>query len=91
MLKKAGLPDIRFHDIRHTQATLLIKRGEDIKMVSQRLGHSDVAFTNRVYNHVMPNVERKAMLRFDELLQGSWQKNRTGYVPVRSLRLVTKR
>ncbi|WP_258359403.1 site-specific integrase [Moorella sulfitireducens (nom. illeg.)] len=74
ILKKAGLPDIRFHDLRHTHATLLIKRGEDIKMVSQRLGHSDVAFTIRVYHHVMPNVEREAMLRFDEVLQGSGQK-----------------
>mgnify|MGYP000138560863 CR=1 FL=1 len=74
ILKKTGLPDIRFYDLRHTHATLLIKRGEDIKMVSQRLGHNDVAFTIRVYHHVMPNVEREAMLRFDEVLQGNQRK-----------------
>jgi integrase len=39
-------------------------------MVSQRLGQSDIAFTIRVYHHVMPNVKREAMLRFDEVLQG---------------------
>ncbi|WP_340641280.1 site-specific integrase [Zhaonella formicivorans] len=75
VLKKAGLPDIRFHDLRHTHATLLIKRGEDIKMVSERLGHSDVAFTIRVYHHVMPKVEHEAMLRFNDVLVG---KKRTG-------------
>lgn len=69
------MPDIRFHDLRHTPTTLLIKRGEDIKMVSERLGHSDVAFTIRLYHHVMPKVEQEAMLRFNDVLVG---KKRTG-------------
>lgn len=70
MLQKAGLPDIRLYDLRHTHATLMIKRGEDVKMVSQRLGHTSVAFTLDTYHHVLPGVEKEAVMRFDSLLQG---------------------
>ncbi|MEW6662243.1 MAG: tyrosine-type recombinase/integrase [Bacillota bacterium] len=48
LIEKAGLPRLRFHDLRHTHATLMIKSGEDTKVVSKRLGHSDVAFIMRV-------------------------------------------
>jgi len=43
LLKKAGVPTIRFHDLRHTHASILLAHGESIKAVSSRLGHSDVA------------------------------------------------
>lgn len=54
LLKKASLPLIRFHDLRHTHATSLLRAGKSIKAVSRRLGHSTVELTLRVYVHVLP-------------------------------------
>lgn len=59
ILARAGLPRLRFHDLRHTHATALLSRGHPIKAVSQRLGHSDVAITLRVYTHVLPAEDAK--------------------------------
>lgn len=52
LVKSAGVSDIRFHDLRHTAASLLIRQGASIKVVSDRLGHSNSAFTNDVYVHL---------------------------------------
>lgn len=60
MLAKAGLPDIDFHDLRHTAATLLLKRGVHIKVVSEMLGHSSISITLQIYAHVLPNMQRDA-------------------------------
>jgi integrase len=57
LLKKAGVPVIRFHDLRHTHASVLLAHGESIKAVSSRLGHSDVALTLRVYAHLLPDAD----------------------------------
>ena len=57
---KAGLPRIRLHDVRHTHATLLLKAGVPLKVVSERLGHSSPAFTMGVYQHVLPGMQRDA-------------------------------
>jgi integrase len=59
ILARAGLPKLRFHDLRHTHATALLSKGHPIKAVSQRLGHSDVAITLRVYTHVLPTDDAK--------------------------------
>jgi integrase len=59
ILARAGLPKLRFHDLRHTHATGLLSRGLPIKAVSQRLGHSDVSITLRVYAHVLPADDAK--------------------------------
>jgi len=59
ILTRANLPRIRFHDLRHTHATALLSHGLPIKAVSQRLGHSDVGITLRVYAHVLPNDDAK--------------------------------
>jgi integrase len=56
LLKKAGLPDIRFHDLRHTCATLLLSRGHHPKLVQELLGHSSVAMTLDRYSHVLPGT-----------------------------------
>jgi integrase len=56
LLKKAGLPDIRFHDLRHTCATLLLSRGHHPKLVQELLGHSSVALTLDRYSHVLPGM-----------------------------------
>ena len=58
LLKKVGLPDIlRFHDLRHTCATLLLSRGHHPKLVQELLGHASVAMTLDRYAHVLPGME----------------------------------
>jgi integrase len=60
LLKAAGLPDIRFHDLRHSAATLLMGRGIHAKIVSEMLGHSQVGITLDLYSHVTPTMQREA-------------------------------
>jgi integrase len=57
---RAGLPPIRLHDARHTAATVMLRAGVPVKVVSQRLGHADVAVTMRVYQHVTAQDDRSA-------------------------------
>ena len=54
ILARAGLPDMRFHDLRHTHASTLLSKGKSIKAVSRRLGHSNITTTLEVYAHVLP-------------------------------------
>lgn len=69
-LVRAGLPKaIRLYDLRHTSATLLLKAGEHIKVVSERLGHASVSITLEVYIHVLPGMQEGAASRIDALLQ----------------------
>lgn len=63
------MPDIRFHDLRHTAASLLVRRGVPIKVVAERLGHADASMTLRVYTHVYEEQRREAALSLEELLQ----------------------
>ena len=70
ILRDTGLPDIRPYDLRHTHATLLFRRCKDIKLVSERLGHSDVAITIRTYYHLLPRAEDEAVALFDDVLTG---------------------
>ena len=56
LLNKAGLPDLRFHDLRHTCATLLLSRGHHPKLVQELLGHASVAMTLDRYSHVLPGM-----------------------------------
>lgn len=60
MMAKAGVPRIRFHDLRHTAATLLIAQGTPVGVVSKMLGHTSVAFTMATYVHVLPGQGRDA-------------------------------
>jgi integrase len=56
-LQRAGLPkSTRFHDLRHTCATLLLKQGVNPKFVQELLGHGDVSLTLNVYSHVLPDM-----------------------------------
>lgn len=68
IISKAGLPRITFHGLRHTHATIMLARGENVKVVSERLGHTNVAFTIKTYGHVMPNMQAEAAKRFDDVL-----------------------
>jgi integrase len=63
------LPHIRFHDLRHTHATLLLKAGVPAKVVAERLGHATPGFTLNVYQHVLPGMQAAAATVFDDLLR----------------------
>ncbi len=60
VLARAGLPHIRFHDLRHTAATLMLQQGVHPKMASEMLGHSNVAITLDLYSHITPTMQRQA-------------------------------
>ncbi len=68
LLRQAGLPNIRFHDLRHTCATLLLTKGVHPKIVSEMLGHSSVSITLDTYSHVIPGMGEAAALAMEEVL-----------------------
>lgn len=65
LTKKAGVPQIRFHDLRHTHATLLLELGTNTKLIAERLGHSDVKTTLNTYSHVTPKMQEEAINAFN--------------------------
>ena len=67
------LQQIRFHDLRHCHATLLLQQGVHPKIVQERLGHSTIAMTLDTYSHVIPGMQRQAALALEERLLGSLQ------------------
>lgn len=67
-LTRLGLPQRRFHDLRHTFATLAIEAGEDIATVSPALGHGSVATTADVYMHVTPAMKDRLAQRMEDAL-----------------------
>ncbi len=70
MLERADLPRIRFHDLRHTAATLLLGQGVHPKIVSEMLGHSQIAITLDLYSHVTPTMQRQAVEALEAVLSG---------------------
>jgi len=66
--KSVGLENLRFHDLRHTHATLMLQQGVHPKIVSERLGHSSIALTLDTYSHVLPGLQEAAAKAFDENL-----------------------
>jgi len=66
--RAAGLPRIRFHDLRHTSATLMLKAGLHPKVVSERLGHADIATTLGIYGHFGPDMQAEAAATLDSVL-----------------------
>ena len=67
-MAQLAVPKISLHDLRHTHATLLLKAGVPVKVVSERLGHANVAFTMSVYQHVLPGMQAAAAATFARLL-----------------------
>ena len=65
LLKEASLPDMRFHDLRHSAATILLSMGIHPKVVQELLGHSNVSITLNVYSHVLPGLQQEAMRHLD--------------------------
>jgi integrase len=68
LLERADLPRIRFHDLRHTCATLLLSRGTHPKIVQEMLGHANIAMTMDTYSHVLPDMQEKAVDAMDDVL-----------------------
>lgn len=68
LVKRAGLPPIRLHDLRHSYATAALAAGVPVKVVSQRIGHADVGVTLKVYAHVLPGDDEGAAVKADALL-----------------------
>ena len=68
VLKRAGLPYVRFHDLRHTFATLALQNGVDVKTVSSILGHFSAGFTLDTYAHVTTTAQREAAKKMDSVL-----------------------
>ena len=65
LLEEAGLPDVRFHDLRHTFASIALGKGANINTVSKMLGHSSVKVTLDVYGHLMPGMQAEALGHLD--------------------------
>ncbi len=68
LLRDAGLPAIRFHDLRHTAASLMLNAGIPVIVVSRRLGHARASITLDVYGHLIPSLQAEAAEKIDELV-----------------------
>jgi integrase len=69
ILKAAGLKRIRFHDLRHSSATLLLSIGTHPKVVQERMGHREIAMTMDIYSHAIPTMQKDAAGKLNGLLK----------------------
>jgi integrase len=69
-LKRNGLPHIRFHDLRHFHATLMLEAGLDLRFVQSRLGHSNISMAAH-YQHILPKADKGVVEKIDGYLRGS--------------------
>ena len=70
VMRTSDVPAIRFHDLRHTHASLLLQLGVPIKTISERLGHASVTTTMDTYAHLLPAMDRDAADTFAKILRG---------------------
>ena len=71
ILKKLNFDKpVRFHDLRHTNATLLLSQGVDFKVIQTRLGHSDINTTLNIYSHVNMEMQKDATKKLNKILHG---------------------
>jgi integrase len=76
-LKRHNLPHIRFHDLRHTSATLLLLSNQSMKVVSSRLGHSKIGIILDIYGHVLKNADQEAVDVLADMLQDTEMNHKT--------------
>jgi integrase len=76
-VRAAGLPRIRLHDVRHSYASAALAAGVPAKVVSERLGHANIAITMDTYSHVLPGLDEQPSGR---LLASSWARVRGCFV-----------
>lgn len=72
LLKRTGLPMIRWHELRHGCGSFLLSQGISIKVVQEILGHTSLTVTMDVYSHVLPDLQEKAAAAMDNLLSENW-------------------
>jgi len=68
LLARAGLPDMRFHDLRHTMATILLEADVHPEKVQERLGHSSIVIMIDTYSHVLPSMHQDVARKLGEIL-----------------------
>jgi integrase len=73
-LKETGLPRVRFHDLRHTYASIMIEQGENLKYIQSQLGHSSPTVTLNVYAHLMKPANQEAACRLEKAIFGDGSK-----------------
>jgi integrase len=71
ILEGAGLRHIRFHDLRHSAATLMLIQGVPARVVMDVLGHADINMTTGTYQHIVPELRQEAARRIEAFLEGS--------------------
>jgi integrase len=68
LIAAADLPAVRFRDLRHTAATLLLAQGVDPRTIMETLGHSQISLTLNTYSHVLPALQADAAAKLDAIL-----------------------
>ncbi|MDP6609892.1 MAG: site-specific integrase, partial [Vicinamibacterales bacterium] len=76
--REANLPPIRFHDLRHTHATQLLRQSVHPKIVAERLGHSTITSTLDTYSHVLPGLQEEATRQLDRALRQALRDTQAG-------------
>ena len=74
-MRKAGLPSVTFHGLRHTHASHLLAGGVHMKVASERLGHSNISITMDLYSHLLPGLQEDAADKVDNALQTALKRN----------------
>jgi integrase len=75
VLRKAGLPDIHFHNLRHSAATILLGMGVPVKVVQEILGHSHISITLSIYAHGLPEMHEDAMNKMNDWFKEADKEN----------------
>ena len=70
IVSSIGMPDVRFHDMRHTYAMISLQNGDDIKTVQHNVGHATAAFTLDVYGHVSQRMQKESATRMQSFFEG---------------------
>jgi integrase len=78
LLKRGGLPPIRFHDLRHSAASILLSLGVHPKVVQELLEHNQISMTMNIYSHVLPGMQKDAMAKLNDALQEPPEQKETG-------------
>ena len=74
IVRKLGLPEVRFHDLRHTFAVLSLENGDDLKTLQDNLGHATASFTLDVYGHVSQRMRQQSADRMEQYIQSQKDK-----------------
>ncbi len=69
LVEEAGLPHLRFHDLRHSAATILLGMGVHPKVVQELLGHSKIGITMDIYSHILPSMQQEAMGKMQDAFE----------------------